>query len=991
MSIFKQTFKPHLQKQIKARQKLLSYKEGANGARPIDLQMYTSAKSPWVKMTSLVDYKGDQTLARNYILFGGTLYPDPASPKDALKNKLRSGVSVKGGSYGTNLGSGQYGIRPMPGISHVDIKSKGAYGSLREATITYYAWDVKQLENLFILFMKPGYHVILEWGWSMYLNSDTGKVIDGDFKTLDCFDPTITIEGIYSNLAKYNERYQGNYEGMLGTIKNFSYTMLPNGGFECTTVLISIGDVIESIKMNAEKGVIIKKQEVGTTNDLVRDLQDKKDEFELLMGALANGGVSSTNTSDALIQQIDKKIPIGSLSIIDKDIKYFGTFNSTVNPTLDYTANLSSKTYIQFAYFIHILNEFTNIFLDKGQKLVEFEIPHPKITNNLGNGLCIASYNSMTIDNSVCVIQNSSANLLGANGYSPEVISLTNAYPTQNKMDEYLYKNTNFGIIGNIYINIGKILDIYKIEHKASNGGVSVAKFLRALLQDISYTLGSINSFDLSVNDNRCAIIDKHYVELEEDSEYGSKFNLSIGGIDTTVRRHNLTSRIFQEQATMIAIAAQSRENIASLQSSTNVFMNKNIEDRLYRISGESRESLDNLEAQEKKIFLGNIRVLLTYVKQYVMTGKSFTNSEVSVGALNTFLNTLLVRIDKGTNYKAIIPLFLEIEMDGLGGVTIGEIFTIDKDMLPAEYNNKAVGFIVTGISQAISRPDWTTTLVTQFCLLDQLERQKETRKSVRSFTKELDEEVSNEKSSVYNSVINYNILIAFLHDFFKDQFDIKSYEQDTAELLYSSRGGRLRAMKAMFDQFKGDIGVAFSYMKKEMIGRATYTGTQQKAFGRNTKKSMKDPTQLSTYLDITTFSSPATQIPSEQTGVIQAPSVVGDIKGNVIKYLDYIISNNPYYRDMDHPEIKRYFDNAFSGIKAKYMEGSTVVQDIVGALLSGNTSNILSSIVPSVIDGGYQVPYYNPEAYNEYGILDPAKLNSGVSLSFTFDKAFKK
>ena len=51
MSIFKSTFKNFEKNQIYARQNLIS----VSGNRPVDLQKY-SAATPWVKMTSFVDY-----------------------------------------------------------------------------------------------------------------------------------------------------------------------------------------------------------------------------------------------------------------------------------------------------------------------------------------------------------------------------------------------------------------------------------------------------------------------------------------------------------------------------------------------------------------------------------------------------------------------------------------------------------------------------------------------------------------------------------------------------------------------------------------------------------------------------------------------------------------------------------------------------------------------------------------------------------------------
>jgi hypothetical protein len=46
------------------------------------------------------------------------------------------------------------------------------------------------------------------------------------------------------------EEAQGNYGGFLGIIKNYKWSARPDGGYDCSTTLISIGEMIESLKIN---------------------------------------------------------------------------------------------------------------------------------------------------------------------------------------------------------------------------------------------------------------------------------------------------------------------------------------------------------------------------------------------------------------------------------------------------------------------------------------------------------------------------------------------------------------------------------------------------------------------------------------------------------------------------------------------------------------------------------------------------------------------
>jgi hypothetical protein len=240
MSIFKESFPSHIKNQ------LLKRGEALNRRNLTDIAIHNGAKS-WLRMSSSVDVKEDGgALAKNYILTGGALYND----------KLRSGVG-KGpeNAYSLQTPSGKthlYGIRPMPGITSAEVKSKGAYGSLREVTINFNCWDITQLEDLELLYMRPGYSVLLEWGWTAYINNDGDLVTtpEAPFNIFDSNNNGKDYQNVFQQLFEKEERAQGNYGGFLGIVKNYKWSARPDGGYDCSTTLISIGEMIESLKIN---------------------------------------------------------------------------------------------------------------------------------------------------------------------------------------------------------------------------------------------------------------------------------------------------------------------------------------------------------------------------------------------------------------------------------------------------------------------------------------------------------------------------------------------------------------------------------------------------------------------------------------------------------------------------------------------------------------------------------------------------------------------
>ena len=161
MSIFKDTFIPEVQGQLKARQYSLK-------KRDVNSIKYLNSRNAWIKMSSSVNVNGTSKLANSYQLKGGILSPQGLRAGVFNPNNLNATYDKQ-----TPLGEQhQRGLRPMPGINSIDIRSKSAYGSLREVVVKFQCWNIKQLEDLELLYMRPGYTVLVEWGWAPYLTND---------------------------------------------------------------------------------------------------------------------------------------------------------------------------------------------------------------------------------------------------------------------------------------------------------------------------------------------------------------------------------------------------------------------------------------------------------------------------------------------------------------------------------------------------------------------------------------------------------------------------------------------------------------------------------------------------------------------------------------------------------------------------------------------------------------------------------------------------
>lgn len=771
MSIFGATFKPHVIRQLETRQALISDGIGAP-KRSRNVQLYTSGKTAWCRLSSFVDYSPNPAdpsqppsdkLARKYVLQSGTLIPSETKDTDFA---MRFGVGNANGSYGSNLGNRDLGLRPMPGITSINVVNKGAYGSLRLTTVKFKAWDKAQLDDLEILFMRTGYPVLVEWGWSMYmdtsdpndkdykatsnlghLNFDTSKYISKDIRTFT--DPTInpftakSQDDIYDDILRFSHQFSGNYDGMVGIVQNFTHELMPNGSFDCTTVLVSIGDTLDSIKMNRPAKIVAGKDNVYKTGftQLMEDLLSAS-------GTGSNPGVH--DLLDPNVTQVDislngRQLLNSELQTLNRLKKYQAEpgvdtsivklegFNFGVSSTTAVTNPVTS--YIQLAYLIAVIKEGFNLFTEKGGHLLNIELPVYGKSGNKGNGLCLASVDSVSVDPSICLIKNRQATWITGNsedGYDVKTADNRSALSKEFLVEEENTDSSKLGIIGNVYMNMQYVSKKFTdILNSSSDGEVHLYSFIKALLVDVSKALGSINDFDIFVEDNNAIIIDKHYTELSSATSTSSKFQINIFGINTVVRGYKILSKIFQSQINMMAISAGSdRLNLGGVNSSTQAYFNYGLSNRLIgnlTTDANPDSSADSIK-QEKVELAKSVLDIRDYLKGMIAKDpkeKHFPVGGESIAAASTVLNSIILNVNSDANYRSIIPLSVEITLDGIAGIAIGEIFRINTDVLPKEYTRKDLGFIVTGLHQDVLKSDWTTTIIAYPVLLNQTDVKK--------------------------------------------------------------------------------------------------------------------------------------------------------------------------------------------------------------------------------------------------------------------------
>jgi hypothetical protein len=294
MNIIGEGFPDEINKQVVQRQKIYGSGYAKDTSRSHENLIYLNANTSWCKLVSSVNIDDVKTiqnqsivsirgikkegLARKFVLFNGV--------KDVDKGP-RSGIDISGSLDGNNhafgIGGNEFGIRPMMGIKSANIKHENR-GSIRRATVQIKAFNKVQFDIIDTLYLRLGFDILLEWGHTMwYDNSDPPILHKGDTENNSLAEQFLTGKGsiirtkiveptnfvelpklieeeeknitlTYDDFLKLIQQQRlkscGNYDAMFAKVVNYHWSFLPDGSYDITLDLVSIGDVVESFKIN---------------------------------------------------------------------------------------------------------------------------------------------------------------------------------------------------------------------------------------------------------------------------------------------------------------------------------------------------------------------------------------------------------------------------------------------------------------------------------------------------------------------------------------------------------------------------------------------------------------------------------------------------------------------------------------------------------------------------------------------------------------------
>tara|TARA_Y100000361_G_scaffold37332_1_gene31964 strand:+ start:5241 stop:8864 length:3624 start_codon:yes stop_codon:yes gene_type:complete len=544
-------------------------------------------------------------LAKKTVLFNTLSEWDSKEQKYNFRSGIVNTKLTKDNVWNSNnsygLGSPSKGLQPAPGLISLDIENLNR-GSIKEASIEIKCFNKIQFEILDLVYLRLGYHMLIEWGWDKYISADPANPYQQVGNTVieeDWFEGynTSNFNKINQKIKRKRIQYEGNYDGFIGKVSNYDWNMESDGSFTVNLKLISTGDVIESLKTN----LAISQQTLSTVKTNVNASRDRfeykadSDEFKSIIVSKA---AESTIHYDLFSDQISKDIDWGG----QKSRDYFNIFqtnykNYTAGKSNDFTfydKNESGypdelKDQLEEEGFKEALDDHLGYFITFHQflnKLRRLAIPSLSddmmisINSDRDSNICSVFPNLISLDPRVCYVKPFITEGIANNGKNARYVDTKLNIVGNNKLYNFghIKKTVNpktkeesvcvYGKIMNIYLNydfIGQCLE----SSRNDAGDITLFALLKSITDGVNKALGNTTNLEVTLrNDSEIVIIDQNPIAglssvfPQLDVKDVTDFNLF--GFNTTqeqvtsnfVKDFSFTSKLTPKTSAQIAIGA---------------------------------------------------------------------------------------------------------------------------------------------------------------------------------------------------------------------------------------------------------------------------------------------------------------------------------------------------------------------------------------------------------------------------------------------------
>ncbi len=335
---------------------------------------------------------------------------------------------------------------------------------------------------------------------------------------------------------------------------------------------------------------------------------------------------------------------------------------------------------------------------------------------------------------------------------------------TQLKDDD-LFKTVRHSV-GFIYFNLDYILDIYEnmrlkltetdgagiisYNFATLNDNFNLLDWIRQIWKGVNNATGNYYNFGISTEHDRPNIVRIIDHRISGNPPKNQIFEFEPFGLRSITRDFYYESQISSKMSSAIAIAALDPNNMNDVSSLSFKAFNRNIISRftkhenLYdRKKDDANEARQLLEADLQKyarlqnslnfyLYRLNIGLFEDPTQDNEFPLISPTQAKQAVQELRServkILNRYPLSHERAGQWREnttpdvtdVIPIHINLLMDGIAGLHPLRLFGVRQDRLPLAYRREDIGFVVTKESHKITNSqDWTVSIKGDFYLLD--------------------------------------------------------------------------------------------------------------------------------------------------------------------------------------------------------------------------------------------------------------------------------
>jgi hypothetical protein len=776
-----ESFKPYVNGQITARQKIFG--SGFSSNRTPQQITYLNSSTPWIKMASSVSVLNDKDgqdrlkklklkyegttgnyLAEQAVLFNG-LTPNNGNMKGGV---AQSNTLINNSAYG--FGGTEFGLKSLPGITSIDVSPINK-GSLKQATVNIKAYNKFQFELIEILYLRLGFTLMLEWGNSIYVDNNN-KVKNADSSLIDTFffkNSGLTHLEVLNKIEAEREKKQGNYDAMFARVVNFDWTYQPDGSYDISVKLTSLGDVVESFKVN----VLTPSTQLDETTlpevddeNLTDDKVNKNTISNFLYLIKSKYTDEDFKNPDSGVIQVNE--------IPEKPGAIVSLFSSTTP--------IDSKFYIRLGTLLEYVEKEVLIHMTNGGGGNCFPLFY---INTSSDCVMKSKEKLISVEPQTCIIRPN---------FKKMGISTPEWAEVMRDFDTGTHKG-NVGFIHNVYLNfsfIEKTID----SNVDKEGNLSFYSFVTTLLNGINKSLSNICDLEVTINEEKNEVIIRDQKLPVRETKNGKlpenqKSNIIEvtgfkNGQSNFVKNFSFKTQITSKLATTLSIGATANNNVVNEDATAFSKWNSGLMDRfnqtstdgtpdscsvtvpgkttkekptkkpfdwesfwlvvtnvVYPIVGKFsswvkgrkernkkyqdllKERNNSLDTYLQACFAKNYKVIKGGIgqggvaKEETFTGKKYFQNDPDfiVKGKSIMKNYITVEdIVKAEEKKkpssniGFIPIDLSLDIKGMSGLRIYNQLRLNTDFLPYNYPS-TMEFVVMGLGHKIDSSGWTTSI----------------------------------------------------------------------------------------------------------------------------------------------------------------------------------------------------------------------------------------------------------------------------------------